>query len=313
MKEELCNWLRCPECKSGFHLKKTLEERGKIKEGSLYCHQGHQFPIRGYIPRFVLSNGYAGSFGFEWKRHTKTQLDSTHGRGVSERMFQGRVDFPLSSLKGQRVLDVGCGMGRYAEVAARHGAEVVGIDVTEAVEVAFENIGERENVHLVQADLFHLPFEREIFDFIYSYGVLHHTPDASKAFQELPPFLKKGGELSIFVYSNYNKAIVISSNFWRTFTTRLPRPLLYSICAASVPLYYVYRLPLLGPFLKGLFVISMEQDWRWRLLDTFDWYSPRYQSKHSHAEVFRWFEKAGLQEIQIFDGEVTMMGTKKEV
>lgn len=313
MKHQLCQWLRCPDCKGAFSVQKTLEERGEIKEGSLFCGQGHSFPIRTFIPRFVVTDGYAESFGFEWRRHSKTQLDSANGNNMSERAFQSRVRFPLSQLRDQVVLDAGCGMGRYAEVAAKYGATVIGVDRSEAVDIAFKNIGSLKNVNVVQADLFHLPFQEEIFDFIYSYGVLHHTPDAQKAFEQLPPFLKEGGSLSIFVYSNYNKVLVVSSNFWRKLTTRLPRPLLYGVCTLSVPLYYLYRLPVIGNLFKAIWVISMEKDWRWRLLDTFDWYAPRYQSKHTHAELFRWFEGSGLEDISIFDGEITMMGTKRRI
>lgn len=43
---------------------------------------------------------------------------------------------------------------------------------------------------------------------------------------------------------------------------------------------------------------------------TFDWYSPKFQSKHTHAEVFHWFKEAGLSDIAIFEGEISMSGTK---
>jgi len=310
MRIEFLEWLRCPECKGPLEAVADALERDCIKKGTLICHCKKEYPIENHIPRFVESEAYTESFGFEWKVYSKTQLDSANRNGVSEKMFRARIDFPLDQLKDQLVLDAGCGMGRYAEVVTRYGGVIIGIDRSKAIDVAFENIGRRENVHLIQADLFHLPFEKEIFDFIYSYGVLHHTPDAEKAFEQLPPLLKRDGKLSIFVYDNYNKAIVYSSNFWRQLTTRLPRRLLYYLCALSIPLYYLYRLPFIGRILKGILVISMEKHWRWRWLDTFDWYSPKHQSKHTHAEVSRWFEKGGLRDIKIFEGEVTLMGTK---
>ncbi len=311
MRIELLKWLRCPECKGALKAVANDQKGDGIKEGFLICQCKKGYPIKNHIPRFVESEDYTESFGFEWKIHSKTQLDSANQNGTSEKMFRSRIDFPLEQLKGQLVLDAGCGMGRYAEVVARYGGIMIGVDRSQAVEVAFDNIGSLGNVHVIQADLFHLPFEENAFDFIYSYGVLHHTPNAQKAFAQLPPLLKRGGRLSIFVYDNYNKAIVYSSDFWRKLTTRLPRRLLYYLCALSIPLYYLYRLPLIGGALKGIFVISMEKNWRWRWLDTFDWYSPRYQSKHTHAEVYRWFEKEGLHEVKVFERGVTLMGTKK--
>jgi len=86
-------------------------------------------------------------------------------------------------------LDVGCGMGRFAEVVTRWGARVVGIDLSVAAKVAVKNLADREFVGF-QADVFALPFAPETFDCIYSMGVLHHTPDCEKAVKVLPQYLK---------------------------------------------------------------------------------------------------------------------------
>jgi SAM-dependent methyltransferase len=230
--------------------------------------------------------------------------------GASERAFASRVDFPLHELAGRTVLDVGCGSGRYAEIAARHGAEVVAVDLSLAVDAARENLRAFLNVHLVQADVFALPLAAESFDLVYSFGVLHHTPDCERAFKALPRLLRPGGRLAIFVYAAYNKAIVYSSAVWRALTTRLPKRLLYAACFAAVPLYWLYRVPVVGHVGRALFVIPMIPAWRWRVLDTFDWYSPRYQSKHTHWEVFRWYDECGLGDVRVLPEEVTMIGTR---
>lgn len=312
MKTKLLNWLVCPECRSKLNIVSSREETGEIKEGVLSCNCGKGYAVRDFIPRFVESGKYAESFAFEWSMHARTQLDSANRNNISEEAFRSRIDFSLADLRGRLVLDAGCGMGRYAEIAAKHGAEVIGFDLSGAVDVAFRNIGFKENVYLVQANIFKLPFVENAFDFIYSFGVLHHTSDCEKAFKQLPYLLKPGKKISIFVYSSYNKGIVYSSNFWRFFTTKLPRRLLYYLSYISVPLYFVYKIPVLGNILKTLFVIPMNPDWKWRILDTFDWYSPKYQSKHTHAQVYRWFNEEGLSDIKIFDGEVTMLGVKDE-
>lgn len=311
MKKSLLNYLCCPICKNPLSLRGEIMDGGEVKEGILACVCQNEYKIINYIPRFVPNDKYVASFSFEWKKHSVTQLDSVSSLARSQETFSKRVDFALEDLKGRMVLDAGCGSGRFTEVAAKFGAIVVGFDLSYAIDVAFKNIGRKENVHLLQADIFHLPFKAEGLDFIYSFGVLHHTPDTRLAFAKLPPLLRKGGKISIFVYSAYNKTIVYSSDFWRFFTTKIPKRLLYYLCYLSVPLYYVYRLPLIGNILKMFLVISMEPHWKWRQLDTFDWYSPKYQFKHTHFEVFKWFEDAGLKDIKIFEGEVTMLGSKK--
>ena len=310
MKLELLNFLSCPECGESVVLKNETYEKNEIKEGLLVCRNVHEFKIINFIPRFVKADIYSASFSYEWAHFSKTQLDSSLGNNLSELQFQGRIDFPLGLLRNGLVLDAGCGTGRYAEVVKKHNGVVIGIDLSYAVDVAFKNIGFEKNVHIIQADILKPPFKKEIFDFIYSFGVLHHTPDARAGFFCLTRFLKKNGKLSLFVYDSYEKAIVYSSNFWRKITTKLPLKLLYYFCSISIPLYYIYKIPVLGHFLKAGFVISMRPEWEMRWLDTFDWYSPKYQSKHTHAEVFRWFEQAEFKDIKIFDSGVTMQGTK---
>lgn len=285
-------------------------EQGEVKAGYLASDCGRKFKIANFIPRFVRDDEYVKSFSFEWQVHDKTQVDSFSGSDISLSQFQNRIDFPLSQLKGKLVLDAGCGTGRFTEVALKNGATVIGADLSYSVDIASRNIDKHPSAHFIQADLFNLPFPKGKFDFIFSFGVLHHTPDAKKAFLNLAELVKPEGKMSIFVYSSYNKGIVYTSGFWRFFTTRIPKKLLYYLGFVSVPLYYLYKIPALGNICKMLFVIPMWKDWRWRILDTFDWYSPKYQSKHTHWEVFRWFEEGKFKDIKIFANEITMMGTK---
>ena len=92
--------------------------------------------------------------------------------------------------KDKLVLDAGCGIGRHAFFAAAYGAkEVIGIDLSDAVDTAFENVGHLPNAHIVQADIYDPPFRRATaggdFDFIYSIGVLHHLPDPESGLRSL--------------------------------------------------------------------------------------------------------------------------------
>lgn len=310
MKTELLNYLICPQCKGTLCLEGGVFDKGWVKAGFLISDCGRKFPIVNFIPRFVPCDGYVESFSFEWHAHSRTQLDSFSGYNISEQQFQARIDFPLSELKGKIVLDAGCGSGRFSEVALKNGAIVIGVDLSYSVDAAFLNMSKYPSAHFIQADLLNLPFAKNNFDFIFSFGVLHHTPDTHKAFKSIAELLKPKGKISIFVYSSYNKGIVYSSAFWRFFTTKMPKRLLYYLSFISVPLYYLYKIPGLGSIGKMFFVIPMWKDWRWRVLDTFDWYSPKYQHKHTHWEVFKWFEESNLTDIKVFENEITMMGTK---
>jgi SAM-dependent methyltransferase len=260
----------------------------------------------------VRTDAYTRSFSYEWNRFRKTQLDSFTGRRDTRDRLQASLNFPLDQLAGKLVLDAGCGMGRFAEVVHDSGGEYVGLDYSFAIDAAAANCGHLERVHFVQADLFDLPFADGVFDLVMSLGVLHHTPDPRRAFASLPRVVKPGGQLSVTVYDAGNKVYVANSRFWRGLTTRLPRRLLHALSYAAAPLYYLWTLPVLGWVLRGLAFISLERDWRWRVLDTFDWYSPKYQSWHTHYEVFGWFKENGFREVEVLAPSVSQIGKKAE-
>ena len=261
------------------------------------------------IVRAVEDEGYVASFGREWTWFDRTQLDRPAGGGESERAFFAKTGIPPEDLAGARVLDAGCGMGRFADVAHRAGAEVVAVDLSEAVRSARRNLA--PEVAVLQADLRALPLRRRSFDVVYSLGVLHHTPDAREAFEAIAELVRPGGTLAVWVYSSEpptGRAHRVSDAL-RHLTSRLPHRLLLRLCRIAVPLGRLYRRPR-GARLYPLLPVSVHPDPEWRVLDTFDWYSPRYQSKHRWAEVERWFAAIGFIDVRRQAAEVAVSGRR---
>jgi SAM-dependent methyltransferase len=272
------------------------------------CSNGHRHPIVDGIPRFVSKESYAASFGFEWTRHRHTQVDSRSGRTASRDAFAMKVGLGPEELAGRLVLDVGVGSGRYAEVAADHGAQVVGVDLSRAVEAAAENLGGRALI--AQADLFQLPFAPATFDVVYSIGVLHHTPDTAAAVRALATLVKPGGTLAVWVYQRTNAHRL--ADLYRLVTTRMSDQALYRLCRQLAKLYPLHRLPIVGRPLRFLLPVSGQPDYEWRVLDTFDWYAPRYQWKHTEPEVVGWFRDLGLETIEVLGFPVAVRGRRPE-
>ncbi|MBI4609199.1 MAG: methyltransferase domain-containing protein [Candidatus Rokubacteria bacterium] len=310
MKPAATKFLVCPECKSELGLRAQIHEGREVVEGALECRGcGVGYPIVGGVPRFVRSGAYASSFGYQWHRFRTVQLDSVSGTSRSERALESTTGWTDADYGGRLVLDAGVGAGRFAEIVAKKGGEVVGIDLTTAVDAAYLNIGRHERVHLIQADIFAMPFRESTFDLAYSIGVLHHTPDPRAAFERVAATVKKGGGLAIYVYHGYGFA-QRSSDLIRRLTTRLPAPLMIALAAAAIPLYYLYGVPGLGKVLQLVCPISLHPSWRWRWLDTFDWYTPTYQWKFRYPEVIRWFRANGFLDIEAFDDAIRIRGIK---
>jgi len=349
MRATLLSFLACPRCRGELDLRATSTAEDLVNEGQLRCQGcGAEYPIHGGIPRFVPDAAYARSFSFEWRQWRRTQFD-TASRNDSLASFIASTGHRPADFEGKAVLEAGCGAGRYMDLLARAGAQVIGVDLSLAIEVAQENLGHLPDCHFVQGDLMHPPFRMEAFDFIYSIGVLHHTPDTRQAFNGLVPLLRRGGEIAVWVYAlrrlsdtferfsdRVNEVLAVDSNFTippsrqaavkrfagtidrvmeasnrlqRAVTTRLPTRLLYALCHAAVPLYHLYRLPVFYP-LRLVTKVAMHPDPEWRVLDTFDWYSPRYQWKHTFGDLEEWFRQAGLTQIKVMPRPVAARGRR---
>lgn len=103
---------------------------------------------------------------------------------------------------GKKLLEIGCGLGTDLLQFARSGAEVSGIDLTPAsIELVKQRFALYDlPVRAQVADAERLPFEDGEFDVVYSFGVLHHTPNTPKAVKEVHRVLKPGGRALIMLY-----------------------------------------------------------------------------------------------------------------
>ncbi|MBZ0232802.1 MAG: class I SAM-dependent methyltransferase [Deltaproteobacteria bacterium] len=264
------------------------------------------------VPRFVPRDNYAASFGLQWNRFARTQLDSHNGTTISRDRFLAQSRWTERDLSGALVLDGGCGSGRFAEIALSLGAEVVAIDFSSAVDACRSNNGSEE-LHVLQADLYDLPFAPGSFDFVYSFGVIQHTPDVRGALEALVAQVRPGGRIAVDVYRSSWRQF-LHPKFWlRPVTKRVPSAALFGwVERLAPPLLEVSRtvgrVPLVGAALRralpvanyeGVFPLDEDQLRDFAVLDTFDWLSPRYDQPQSAATLERWMRELGLVEIEI--------------
>jgi ubiquinone/menaquinone biosynthesis C-methylase UbiE len=130
--------------------------------------------------------------------------------------------------RGRRVLEVGVGLGTDFVRFVRGGAQATGIDLTEAAAALVRTRLELEGLDadVRAADAEELPFPDGSFDLVYSWGVLHHTPNTRKALDEVRRVLAPGGEARIMLYSRrswfalgvWGKTALLRGRPWRSFT-----------------------------------------------------------------------------------------------
>ncbi len=207
LKERLLQYLACPTCAGAITSLSTAErDAEEIITGQLSCVScASTWPILRGVPRLASLETVeedkattAANFGWQWQHFT--QFDEKY-----EQQFLGWIA-PVTAefFKDKVVLEGGCGKGRHTQLAAQWGArDVIGIDLSGAVEPAFAATRDLPNAHIVQADIYHLPFAR-VFDYAFSVGVLHHLPDPRCGFRSLASKIKTGGHISAWVYGAEN-------------------------------------------------------------------------------------------------------------
>src|SRR5438552_1242601 len=202
MKRKLMDLLACPYCSDRLDLEEfgaDPADAAEIHEGVLSCGAcGRGFPIINAIPRMLPDHllpalgsyhpeffrrfgarfpancresivvaedsgwrarrGTLASYSYQWRKFNEMLphwrqvfLDSI--RPIEPAFFRGRLG-----------LDAGCGFGRSLYYAASYGAEMIGMDLSEAVEAARGNTRHLPNVHLIQADIFHPPIRDRSLD-----------------------------------------------------------------------------------------------------------------------------------------------------
>jgi SAM-dependent methyltransferase len=246
MKEKLLDLLACPCCGGDILLAYASKYLDKeIIEAVLTCQKcSREYKVERGIPRFAALDKIeqdkadtAENFGWQWTHFT--QEDKKYAQQFLGWLQPVKEDF----FEGKIVLEGGCGKGRHTTLAASWGAkEVVGIDLSAAVETAYQATKHLPNAHIVQADIYKLPFKRA-FDYAFSVGVLHHTPDPKKAFQSLAGKVKKGGAVSAWIYGEENNEWIINyvNPVRMGVTSKMNQPTLYQLS----------KLPTLGVFLAS--------------------------------------------------------------
>jgi SAM-dependent methyltransferase len=314
MKKNFLELLRCPKTKSFLKFDSETYLGDEIINGYLINEDGScKYPIIDKIPRFVPDSNYANNFGFQWNKFRQTQLDSYSETSISGDRFWSSTLWSKNELAGKWVLDCGCGSGRFAEIALNAGAYVVALDYSNAVDACYLNLKGHPNLYLMQGDIYELPFKPNSFDFVYSLGVLQHTPNVKLAFMQVANQVKIGGKFCVDFYEKNFKSMLLPKFWLRPITKRMNQEKLFSLLEKYIlTLFSVSelfgKLPLIGKYLKrlipvanysGILPLDKKQLLEWALLDTFDWLGPEYDNPQRIKTLSAWMNEAKMKDFDV--------------
>ncbi len=186
------------------------------------------------------------SFGFEWTWDNEPRTEDDLLWRVAS-----RYEIAPSDFRDQFVLDAGCGAGDQSRWILNRGgaAKVVSIDLSQAIEVAYQKLQNNPNWLGIQGDLTALPFENQLFSFVYCEGVIQHTQNSESTVNELLRVLGKKGYIAATHYglpSSRKEQIRFKlRNILRLYLSKLDKTtLLFVSGLLAVPAY----IPVFGYF-----------------------------------------------------------------
>ena len=347
MQKKWLNYLVDPEDKNPLELVNIKSDGTDIIDGELISKDGsRKYPIVNGILRFIPQEIYdrtqsissdttqtGRSFGDKWSKERTIRLGQSdeekkaHGEHRKEQFFAMlgvNTDKELEDLfkDGMNCLDAGCGVA-WSEYSFNINNNVnrFAIDLSSSVEVAYHRTRHLENVCVAEANLLKLPFKRKFFDIIFSNGVIHHTPDAEKAFHTLCDHLKPGGIIGIYIYCVKPFLRELADEKIREITTRMDfgECMEFSGQMAKLgnlfqnykePLIIEDDIPLLGitagrydlqKFLYDHFLKCFYNDklgYDVSALTNVDWYHPKFASHHTRNEVASWFDDNDIVDVR---------------
>ena len=175
-------------------------------------------------------------------------------------------------------------------------------------------IGERVDIRICQANLYEPPFAAQSFDFVMSWGVLHHTRSTYAGFKSVARLVKPGGTLYVMVYPPAPYLQGPGTDLLRIAMRRMPDERRYDVCKHLIIrnrylAFALGRVLMIGYYDPNNSTVDPES----LQFGLFDAYSPRWNHRHRADEVVKWFREEGFREVTVIDpgtGNVRVRGQR---
>ena len=250
---------------------------------------------------------YADNFGLQWNTFQLTQFDSYSNLPLTENRLCECSEWNLERLKGRNVLEIGSGAGRFTEIFLKYGANVVSVDLSDAVFANASNNPSNKAL-FIRASFEELEGLENIFDYVFCYGVSQHTPNPKEVYRFCCAMAKKGGFISVDQYRKtpHPSPFYFPKYFWRPVTKRIKPSILLKIVRWYIPYYIIFDTLLiraipsrrLSGLIRGCIPIpcwnyfgipninqERENLIEWAVMDTFDALGAKYDFPASVKEI----------------------------
>ena len=351
MKTRVLDLLACPGCSGDLNLDTFVQQGGEIAEGKLECIGCHKkYPVIGGVPRVLLdhlmdrvhirysaffqkypgifvtpTNGHRAEastgnsfvigtqrvYSYQHNNFSKLE-DQEHLMPLWTDFFFDRVAVEPTSFFGGKVgLEAGSGEGRYLLVASQYCSDIVGLDLSEGVDKAYARNRERPNVHVVQGDIHNPPFHKEVFDFVYSTGVLMILPVPKRGFESLLPILKPDAPIVVWVYNLDEANLVYRISHFTAIhkvVKRFPHPIQvatsYTLAAALqlfafIPVNLATRIPYIRRRMPPQLTEVSSLPFHWKVKEVHDRTTLPVIHFISRDELDHWYKDNQLADVKI--------------
>ena len=285
----------------------------------LHDADGNIFPYKNGAYRIVADDNYTENFGFQWNKFVGTQVDKSSKLEMSKVRFFAETNWDKEDLSDQNILEVGSGAGRFSQIILDYTkANLYSVDYSNAVEANYKNNGPNERLHLYQASIYEMPFEKNQFDKVLCLGVLQHTPDFEKSIQALVEMARPGAQVLVDFYPVNGIWTKLHAKYiFRPITKKMSHEKLYKkvdnnidwlikasrfftkIGVGKITNRFLPICDIEGTIPKNLPYSQLRE---LCVLDTFDMFSPEHDHPQKISTVVKWFEKYGME--QVWGGKV---------
>jgi SAM-dependent methyltransferase len=290
----LLNVLKCPLCVKTEELFFKKNIGNKNLNGIFFCKHNHKFNCQNSIVDFIEKDNKEQKIYNEiWKLQKKSIFKNNLKK--IENKFNEYAQLPKNLeyyFKNKIVLDAGSGVGRFSYLIKKFSPKLLfSVDFSKEATVQTQRnlMPLNNNIIIIRADLNNLPFRKNKFDFIFSFGVIHHNLSPSKTFDKLVNLIKENGLISIYIYKKNSLSFL--QNLIRPITLKIDRKKIKSFCKSFG--FASSKNVIIN--IKKIFIFLGKYDILGIRNISYEGLTTTYLRSYSLSEIEMWFKKNYLK------------------